>query len=125
MNGKEGVDLQSSISLSFSDCVDELAEEDLAPIIGMYSSLDDEQSFEFGGEDQKFGVFTYALIEQMKFCDTDYSYGDWLAQTKWFMQDRFYNQQIPVSEGEINTLIWKNGIEKNSLKQRRKRYANR
>ena len=117
MKGKANQTFQQYTSLSFSDCIEQGTEEKIAPIVGLYSSLDDEQSFEFGGDNQKFGVFTYALIEQMKSCDTDYSYGDWLAQTKWFMQDKFYNQQIPVSEGDIDALIWKNGIEKSSIKQ--------
>ena len=106
-DSKEEID---QIDFSFTPCKQNKDTKKLANLIGLYSSSDAAKSFEFGEGDKKFGVFTYALLERLRFCDSDYTYLDWIRQIELFMSDKFSAVQRPSSEGNLNQLIWQNGV---------------
>lgn len=108
--------IKKQANLSFSNC-STIADSDLAPLIGLYSSFDDAKSFEFGSAQQKYGIFTYSLMQRLSLCDFDYSYADWFAQTELFMMDRFSIVQQPTLEGASSQLIWRNGVKPTPLPQ--------
>ena len=101
----------AQIDFSFTPCKQNKDTKKLANLIGLYSSSDAAKSFEFGEGDKKFGVFTYALLERLRFCDSDYTYLDWIRQIELFMSDKFSAVQRPSSEGNLNQLIWQNGVK--------------
>jgi hypothetical protein len=107
-DSKEEID---QIDFSFTPCKQNKDTKKLANLIGLYSSSDAAKSFEFGEGDKKFGVFTYALLERLRFCDSDYTYLDWIRQIELFMSDKFSAVQRPSSEGDLNQLIWQNGVK--------------
>lgn len=100
-----------SMRFSISNCVDENPrQEGFASLVGLYSSSNSDKSFEFGEGDKKFGVFTYALIERLRYCDKDYTYSDWIAHIELFMSDKFATTQKPSTEGNLDQLIWQDGV---------------
>ena len=110
-NAYDDKEEMNQIDFSFTPCKQNKDTKKLANLIGLYSSSDAAKSFEFGEGDKKFGVFTYALLERLRFCDSDYTYLDWIRQIELFMSDKFSAVQRPSSEGNLNQLIWQNGVK--------------
>lgn len=108
---------EDQIEFSIENCSNTYSDKGLAKIVGMYSSSYADKSFEFGEGDKKFGVFTYALIERLRHCDKDYTYSDWVRHIELFMSDKFATSQKPTTEGNLDQLIWQNGVERSPLPQ--------
>lgn len=108
---------EQQIEFSIDNCSNSYSNKGLASIVGMYSSSYADKSFEFGEGDKKFGVFTYALIERLRHCDKDYTYSDWVRHIELFMSDKFETSQKPSTEGDLDQLIWRNGVDRSPFPQ--------